>query len=112
MSTVIGLVRTSLNEQCLPVIERGFYTAQWWVLVIELGNNPPWWPLFYWSFRGIVSHLADQYYWSLKQIFNPLGNCYIWVIMLGKKASMNNAYWSSRMFFYTAQWPVHGHQGV
>jgi hypothetical protein len=28
MSTVIGLVRTSLNEQCLPVIERGFYTAQ------------------------------------------------------------------------------------
>jgi hypothetical protein len=28
MSTVIGLVRTSLNEQCVPVIERGFYTAQ------------------------------------------------------------------------------------
>ena len=28
MSTVIGLVRTSLNEQCVLVIERGFYTAQ------------------------------------------------------------------------------------
>jgi hypothetical protein len=53
-------VRTSLNDQYLVVIERGFFPAKWLVLVMELGNNSPWWKLFYLSCRRLVSQLADQ----------------------------------------------------